>query len=209
MMGGMKLNLLFVAIGMALLLTAAEAWAQTATDLKCKGCVSKGDLSKGAVATKSLKSRAVKASKIANNAVTGDKIADGAVAGEKIADGAVAMSKLSNDVILPLQVVDATGLFLGFILGANDVLIHADDTTFVLAVGKNSLSSNVQAWFEDTACTANPFIRNDQESNSAQLAPQAAVAGPVVTSRRAQPRSLTRNHSWSPMVPVPWIRSAP
>ncbi len=68
---------LFLAVSLAGAF-AAPAGAQTATNLKCKGCVGKKDLGKKAVRKKHLK----------NNAVTGKKIKNGTVGAADLAAAA-------------------------------------------------------------------------------------------------------------------------
>jgi hypothetical protein len=59
-------------------LPAGEASAQTATNLKCKGCVGKKDLGKKVVRSKNIKPGAVGNEAIADGAIDAAKLADGA-----------------------------------------------------------------------------------------------------------------------------------
>jgi hypothetical protein len=58
-----------VLVTSASLLAGTGALAQTATNLNCKGCISKKDLGKKAVTRKALRNKAVTAKKIKNNSV--------------------------------------------------------------------------------------------------------------------------------------------
>ncbi len=68
---------------------AASTNAQTATDLRCRGCVGKRDLGRSAVTTAKIRDKAVNTFKIGDGAVTETKIGGGAVTGAKIRDGSI------------------------------------------------------------------------------------------------------------------------
>jgi hypothetical protein len=87
---------LLISAAFAAALPYGSAHAQTATDLKCKGCVGKKDIGKKAVRTRNLKKNAVKAKSLADGAVTSEKITDSAVTAAKIADGAVTPDHLGD-----------------------------------------------------------------------------------------------------------------
>jgi hypothetical protein len=65
-----------------------DAVAQTASNLKCRGCVGKRDLGKKSVVTRTIKKGAVKAKSIRDGAIEESKLADGAVTPDKLTDGA-------------------------------------------------------------------------------------------------------------------------
>jgi hypothetical protein len=72
----------------------ADASAQTATNVKCRGCVGKKDIGKKAVTGRAIKKNAVKTKALRDGAVEEGKLADSAVTAGKIAEGAVTIGKL-------------------------------------------------------------------------------------------------------------------
>jgi hypothetical protein len=66
----------------------ADASAQTATDLKCRGCVGKKDIGKKAVKSRHIKNGSVKGKDLKDATVETSKLSDGAVTADKLATGA-------------------------------------------------------------------------------------------------------------------------
>ena len=76
--------------------SVGEATAQTATDLKCKGCVGKKDIGKNAVKEKNIKKNAVTSAKIKDGTVESSDIKDGTIQAEDIADGVLGGSPVGD-----------------------------------------------------------------------------------------------------------------
>jgi len=83
----------------ACLAAGPAAEAQTATNLKCKGCVGKKDLGKNSVSADNIRANAVGTAKIAPKAVTAGKIAPDAVLTKHIRDGAVSAAKIAAGAV--------------------------------------------------------------------------------------------------------------
>ena len=81
-----------------LLLSTAPALAQTATNVKCDGCVNTGDIATNGVRRSNIQNFSINTPKLNNFAVTTEKIKTGAVTESKIADGAVSVNKVSAEL---------------------------------------------------------------------------------------------------------------
>jgi hypothetical protein len=75
------------------------AVAQTAKNVKCRGCVGARDLGKKSVKAKHLKDRAVRNKHIADEAITAEKIRDDEISGAKIQDNAISGAKLQSGAV--------------------------------------------------------------------------------------------------------------
>ena len=73
----------------------SPADAQTATDVKCRGCVGDKDIGKKAVKPKHLKPKAIKSKHIRDNAIQSQHIAPDAVDSTRIKDGTVEADDLA------------------------------------------------------------------------------------------------------------------
>lgn len=103
-----------VAIG-ALTLNGVAGASETATNVRCTGCVNNADINTGAVTGSKIAEAAVSggkigtgavtASKIGTGAVTESKIGTGAVTGNKIKDGAVGANKLGTESVYESKIV--------------------------------------------------------------------------------------------------------
>ena len=119
-----------LSIGLALPETAI---AQTATDLKCKGCVGAKDLGKKAVKTK----------KIRDGAVTSAKIQDGAVTSAKIQNGAVTSAKIQNGAVMPADLHSTAKPSGAAFSELNDSITLYNSPTILRQVVINAPSSGI------------------------------------------------------------------
>lgn len=143
---------LFVSIGVTIRIAAfaaltvcaaVSASAQTAKDLRCRGCVGKTDIGRKAVTSGKIRNNAVNTFKIMNGAVTESKIGDGAVTGAKIQDGSVGAADLA-DAVKPAGADSAEGSQTFPISGTpavvRAVVITAPAAGFVLATASRYFS---------------------------------------------------------------------
>jgi hypothetical protein len=92
----LRLALIVLLAVLSMAAVSVTAPAQTATNLKCRGCVGKKDLGKKAVRPKHIKKRAIKSKHIRDSAVQTKAMKDGAVETRKISNGAVTAEKLAD-----------------------------------------------------------------------------------------------------------------
>ena len=103
----MKSLLPFVlAVIMAVYLVPSASVAQTATNLKCKGCVGKKDLGKKAVRKKHIKKNAIRGKHIRSNAIGGAKL--GADAKPAAASGVSSSSSVALTSNTPATILADT-----------------------------------------------------------------------------------------------------
>ena len=82
----MKKQLIFSAVLSTALLGSGSAWAETADDVDCNGCVRGNEIAKQTITQKNIAKDSIGELKIKNNAVSTDKIKDRAVTADKLSD---------------------------------------------------------------------------------------------------------------------------
>jgi hypothetical protein len=92
--------------------TPVPADAQTATNLKCKGCVGKKDIGTKAVMSKSIRPGAILRTHIQDKAIDASKLADGAVDASKLADDAKPAAAVNTHSTGSVVFSNSTGVAL-------------------------------------------------------------------------------------------------
>jgi hypothetical protein len=157
----------------ALLLAGSSAFAQTATNLTCTGCVGNSDLAANAVSN----------SKVVNNAINGAKIADGTVKASDLGSGAVTAAKIASNAVTGAKIQDGTVVQADLASSVRSLLngAIADITTSAVSASAAGLATklcpaNTLAISASCECNSQGGSRNRGVLYACQVSNGGAIA---------------------------------
>ena len=192
-------------LALALLIGAAPAWGQQASNLVCSGCVQASDLANGAVTSAKIGGGEVTNGKLANSAVNSVKIATGAVTAPKLAPNSVNPTKITTGAISSAKLapgavnvtklanssVSSEKIQVGAVTTSRiaDGAVTADKLAASLASG---LTNTVQVGNNGTAAENCTALRDELAAitDASATNPYVILLGPGVFDCGVQPLSM-------------------
>jgi len=187
------IRLLSICIALAIPL---QLVAETADDLKCKQCVSTGDIERGAVTKSRIGQKAVGPGQLAPDSVTRSKIRDGAVGeqalSQELLDRISALEEQLDSVPRPIQVL-ANGEIVGPLIqssphGQSPIYLVLSSTGYIYGITnggqqvfieEGELWTVTSRWFEADGCVGPAFVEIAGKHFADQLGETNAKEGVV------------------------------